>query len=49
MFVFKDQKACLTFDPEMGEILYLIGNFDTEQSALYNTHVAAMAKAAQVN
>jgi hypothetical protein len=49
MFVFKDQKACLTYHKDADEILYLHGHFNTERDTKYNTHVALMAKEAQNN
>lgn len=49
MFIFIDQRACLTYEEDVGEVLYLIGAFDTESGSAYNTKVAMMAKAAQMN
>lgn len=49
MFIFTDQKACLTYERDVGQVLYLIGNFDGERGSAYNTHVAEYAKEAQMN
>lgn len=49
MFIFTDDKACLTYERDVGTVLYLIGNFDREQGMLYNTHVAEYAKEASMN
>lgn len=49
MFIFTDQKACLTYERDVGTVLYLIGNFDKSRGMIYNTHVAEYAKEAQMN
>jgi hypothetical protein len=49
MFVFIDSKACLTYERDVGSVVYLIGNFDRDKDQKYNTHVALMAKEAQMN
>lgn len=49
MFLFKDHKACLTYEHDVGEVMYLIGNFEPEKGTAYNTYVAKAAKEASMN
>lgn len=49
MFLFQDEKACLTYERDVGSIVYLFALFNRDAGKRYNTYLAKVAHAAQMN
>jgi len=49
MFMFKDEKAGMTFDPTLGCVMYVVGNFNPRLGPKYNTRILNQAISAALN
>ena len=49
MFMFKDEMAGMTFDPDLDCVMYVRANFDPKRGAIYNTYILNSAISAAMN